>query len=43
VVHYIGSAWTANGDFPTPQSWWHYLDAMAQRIESPIKVTLETR
>ncbi len=41
VVHYIGAGWTASGDFPTPQSWWAYLDTFARRLSSPIKVTLE--
>jgi hypothetical protein len=39
VVHYIGAGWTASGDFPTPQSWWAYLDSFAQRLASPIGVT----
>ncbi|MDB4915218.1 MAG: pectinesterase [Gemmatimonadetes bacterium] len=41
VVHYIGAGWTDSGDFPTPQSWWHYLDEMAQRIDSPLAVHVE--
>jgi pectinesterase len=41
VTHYIGAGWTASGDFPTPQSWWAYLDAFAQRLASPIKISLE--
>ena len=40
VVHYIGAGWTASGDFPTPQSWWAYLDAFAQRLAAPIKVSV---
>jgi hypothetical protein len=40
VVHYIGAGWTDSGDFPTPQSWWAYLDAFAKRLGSPLKVTL---
>ena len=40
VVHYIGSGWTGSGDFTTPQSWWNYLDEMAQRIDAPVKVTI---
>ena len=39
VVHYIGAGWTASGDFPTPQSWWAYLDSFAQRLASPIRVS----
>lgn len=40
VVHYIGAGWTDSGDFPTPQSWWRYLDEMALRIAAPVKVSL---
>jgi len=40
VVHYVGAGWTASGDFPTPQSWWNYLDEMAQRIDAPVKVSV---
>lgn len=40
VVHYIGAGWTASGDFPTPQSWWAYLNGFADRLSSPIKVTV---
>lgn len=39
VVHYIGAGWTDSGDFPTPQSWWKYLDDYAKRLESPLKVS----
>lgn len=41
VVHWIGAGWTDSGDFPTPQSWWRYLDEMAQRIETPVRVTVD--
>jgi pectinesterase len=41
AVHYIGAGWTASGDFPTPQSWWEYLDNYADRLASPIKVTVK--
>ncbi|MEP6731126.1 MAG: DUF4861 domain-containing protein [bacterium] len=40
VVHYIGAGWTDSGDFPTPQSWWRYLDEMSQRLDAPVKVTI---
>lgn len=40
VVHYVGAGWTASGDFPTPQAWWGYLDAYAQRLAAPVKITL---
>ena len=41
AVHYIGAGWTASGDFPTPQSWWAYLNDYADRLASPIKVTVK--
>ena len=41
ATHYIGAGWTASGDFPTPQSWWAYLDSFADRIASPIKITIQ--
>jgi pectinesterase len=41
VVHYVGAGWTDSGDFPTPQSWWKYLDEMAQRIDMPLRVTVD--
>lgn len=40
AIHYIGAGWTASGDFPTPQSWWAYLDAFADKLVNPIKVTI---
>lgn len=43
AVHYIGAGWTASGDFPTPQSWWAYLDSFARRLASPVKVTVAAR
>ena len=39
AVHYVGAGWTASGDFPTPQSWWDYLDTFARRVSTPVKVT----
>ncbi|HTE44463.1 MAG TPA: DUF4861 domain-containing protein [Gemmatimonadaceae bacterium] len=41
VVHYIGAGWTDSGDFPTPQAWWRYLDDMAQRLDAPVRVSIE--
>jgi pectinesterase len=41
VVHYIGSGWTASGHFSGPQSWWRHLDDVAQRLESPIRVSID--
>jgi pectinesterase len=40
VVHYVGAAWTAAGDIPSPQAWWKYLDGYALRLATPITVTV---
>lgn len=40
VVHYIGAGWTDSGDFKDVLDWWGYLDKFAQRLGSPLKVTL---
>jgi pectinesterase len=42
VVHYIGAGWTASEDFPTPQSWWKYLDDFAARLAAPLKVSISS-
>lgn len=40
VVHYIGAGWTDSGDFKDVLDWWGYLDKFAQRLGSPLKVTM---
>lgn len=40
TVQYVGAAWTASGDFPSAEAWWRYLDAFAQRLAHPIRVTI---
>ena len=40
LVYYFGAGWTDSGDFRDVQDWWNYLDQSAQRIASPIRVTL---
>ncbi|HEY0930953.1 MAG TPA: DUF4861 domain-containing protein [Gemmatimonas sp.] len=40
VVHYVGAGWTLGGDFRDVRDWWHYLDTYAQRLASPIAVTV---
>jgi pectinesterase len=41
VVHYIGAGWTDSGDFRDVRDWWTYLDQWAQRLATPIKLTIE--
>jgi rhamnogalacturonyl hydrolase YesR len=40
VVHYVGACWTASGDCPHVRAWWRALDALAERLASPIRVTM---
>jgi pectinesterase len=40
VVHYIGAGWTASGDFDDVRAWWRALDTLAERLASPIRITL---
>jgi len=40
VVHFIGAGWTSSGDFRDARDWWNYLDRFAQRLESPVRVTV---
>jgi len=42
VTNYVAAGWTDSGDFRDVTDWWKYLDTAAQRIASPIKVTLGT-
>ena len=40
VVHYIGAGWTPSGDFDRAEDWWAHLDALAQRLAAPLRVTV---
>ena len=40
VVEYIGAGWTGSGDFTDVRDWWKYLDEAAQRIATPVRLTL---
>jgi pectinesterase len=40
AVQYNGAGWTASGDFGGVEDWWRYLDAFAQRLAAPIRVTI---
>lgn len=40
VSNYVASGWTDSGDFRDVKDWWKYLDATAQRLSNPLKVTL---
>lgn len=41
VDYWIGAGWTDSGDFRDVQDWWNYLDNWAQRLSTPLKVTIE--
>jgi pectinesterase len=40
IVSYVGAGWTGSRDFEGVEDWWVYIDAFAQRLETPVKVTL---
>ena len=40
AVHYVGAGWTASGDFRDVRDWWRYLDEFAERLASPLRVTV---
>ena len=40
VVHYFGAGWTGSRDFAGVEEWWKYLNECAQRLKSPLKVTM---
>lgn len=41
LVLYTGAGWTASGDFRSVEDWWAYLDAFAERLANPVRVTSE--
>ncbi|HEX6558743.1 MAG TPA: DUF4861 domain-containing protein [Longimicrobiales bacterium] len=41
LVSYVGAGWTASRDFDSAESWWRYVDQLAQRLATPLTVTLE--
>jgi pectinesterase len=43
VSYWIGAGWTDSGDFRDVQDWWTYLDNFAQRLSTPVRVTVEAR
>ena len=40
VTYYIGAGWTGSGDFRDVTDWWNYLDSFAQRLGTPLAVTV---
>jgi len=43
VTYYAGSGWDKSGDFKAVDDWDRYLDQAAQRIRSPLAVSLAAR
>jgi pectinesterase len=43
VTYYAGSGWDKSGDFKTVEDWDRYLDQAAQRIRSPLAVSLAAK
>ncbi len=42
VVTYVATAWTAAGEVDGPEAWWALLDAEADRLARPLRVSVET-
>ena len=42
AVTHVAAAWTASGEVDGPEAWWALLDAEADRIARPLRVSLET-
>ena len=40
VSYYIGAGWTGSGDYRGIDDWWAALNQQAQRLASPVQVTL---
>jgi pectinesterase len=40
VVQYIGAGWTDSGDFANVADWYSYLTHEAQRLSTPLRVTV---
>jgi len=40
-VYYAGAGWSKGPDFPTAASWNAYLKSFAERLNSPLRVTLK--
>ena len=40
AVQYVGAGWTASGDFRGVEDWWRHLDAFAERLANPVRVTI---
>ncbi|HUP88180.1 MAG TPA: DUF4861 family protein, partial [Longimicrobiales bacterium] len=40
LVSYVGAGWTASRDIDGFDDWWRYVDNFAQRLASPLKVTV---
>jgi pectinesterase len=40
AVSWVGAGWTGSRDLEGVEGWWAYLDAFAQRLESPLKIVI---
>ena len=43
VTYYAGSGWDRSGDFKTVEDWDRYLDQAAQRIRTPVAVSVAAK
>jgi unsaturated chondroitin disaccharide hydrolase len=40
AVHYAGAGWSKSGSFSNAADWYAYIDKFAQKLNSPIKISL---
>ena len=40
LVTYVGAGWTSSRDFESAEDWWREVDSFAQRLSSPVTITV---
>lgn len=40
LVSYVGAGWTSSRDFESAEDWWREVDSFAQRLSSPVAITV---
>lgn len=42
LVSYVGAAWTSSGDVRNVEDWWKIVDSFAQRLATPLVVSIRS-
>lgn len=40
LITYVGAGWTSSRDFESAEDWWREVDTFAQRLSSPVAITV---